>query len=310
MESTLRIKKLFWPVLTVALLGLAAIQFVPAPALVIPATLPAEQRAAHRLLNFEGISNFRDLGGYPTADGEQVKWGVLYRAATLAESSKADLANLQQLKLATLIDFRSAAEKQKEPDHLPDPSGFKVVEIPTLDEGNKAMVGEIMARIESGNFDGFDPDSLMLEANRQFASTFTPQFRQFIHTVLAADGAPIAWHCSAGKDRTGFAAAILLRILGVPQDMVMQDYMASSRYALESRKSQLLLLRMFKGEEAADKLAVLMGVEEAWLEAAFAEIDTTWGSFDNYVREGLGLTEADIAQLKATLLSTPAAAGV
>jgi protein-tyrosine phosphatase len=63
---------------------------------------------------------------------------------------------------------------------------------------------------------------------------------------------------------------------------------------------------VFKGEEAADKLAVLLGVEEAWLNAAFAQIDASWGSFDNYVREGLGLTEADIAQLKATLLSTPA----
>jgi protein-tyrosine phosphatase len=303
-------KKLFWSVFTVALLGVAAIQFVPAPALVIPATLPAEQREAHRLLNFEGISNFRDLGGYPTTDGRQVKWGVLYRAATLGESSKADLVGLQQLTLATLIDFRSSAEKTEEPDQLPDPTGFKVVEIPTLDEGNEAMVGEIMARIESGNFDGFDPNATMLEANRQFASTFTPQFRQFMQTVLEADGAPVAWHCSAGKDRTGFAAAILLRILGVPQDVVMQDYMASRQHALESRRSQLVLLRVFKGEEAADKLAVLMGVEEAWLEAAFAEIDAKWGSFDNYVREGLGLTEADIAQLQATLLSTPAAAGV
>ncbi len=70
----------------------------------------------------------------------------------------------------------------------------------------------------------------------------------------------------------------------------MQDYMASRQHALEARKSQLLLLRVFKGEEAADKLAVLLGVEEAWLNAAFAQIDASWGSFDNYVREGLGLS--------------------
>jgi protein-tyrosine phosphatase len=310
MEPTLNKQKLFWSSLAVALLAVTAIQFVPAPALLIPAALPAQQREAHRLLNFEGIDNFRDLGGYPTTDGRQVKWGVLYRAATLAESSRADLVGLQQLNLATLIDFRSAAEKKEEPNHLPDPTGFKVVDIPTLDDGNEAMVGEIAARIESGNFEGFDPNALMLEANRQFASTFTPQFRQFVHTVLQADGAPIAWHCSAGKDRTGFAAAILLRILGVPQDVVMQDYMASSQHALESRKSQLLLLRVFKGEEAADKLTVLMGVEETWLAAAFAEIDATWGSFDNYVRKGLELSEADIAQLKAALLSKSDTTGV
>ncbi len=302
-------KKLFWSVITLALLGIAVTQFVPAPALMIPAALPAEQREAHRLLNFEGVTNFRDLGGYPTTDGEQVKWGVLYRAASLAESSKADLRSLEQLKLATLIDFRSAAEKEEEPNQLSDPPGFTVVEIPTLDEGNKAIVGEIMARIESGDFDGFDPNALMLEANRQFASTFTPQFRQFIHTVLEADGAPIVWHCTAGKDRTGFAAAILLRILGVPRDVIMQDYMASKRYALDARRSQLLLLRLFKGTEAADKLAVLLGVEEAWLNAAFEQIDRSWGSFDNYVRDGLELTDADIAQLRATLLSTSTAAG-
>ena len=301
---------MLWSVLAMALLGVAAIQFVPAPAFVIPASLPAEQRETHRLLNFEGIANFRDLGGYATADGRQVKWGALYRSATLAESSRSDLYNLAQLQLATLIDFRSAAEKEAEPNRLPDPTGFKVVEIPTLDDGNKAMVGEIMARIESGNFDGFDPNALMLEGNRQFASTFTPQFTQFLQTVLAANGAPVLWHCSAGKDRTGFAAAILLRILGVPQDVVMQDYMASKQHALAARKSQLMLLRLFKGEEAADKLTVLLGVDESWLNAAFERIDASWGSFDNYVHAGLGLTEADVAQLRATLLTTPAPAGV
>jgi protein-tyrosine phosphatase len=303
-------KNLFWSVFTVALLAVGAIQFIPAPALVLPVELPAPQREAHRLLNFEGIPNFRDLGGHPTSDGQQVKWGVLYRAGTFTNSSNADLQSLEQLQLKALIDFRSTTEKEEEPSRLPDPIGFTVVEIPTLDDGNKAMAGDIMARIKSGNFEGFDPNQMMLDANRQFASTFTPQYRQFIHTVLEADGAPIVWHCTAGKDRTGFAAAILLRILGVPEDVVMRDYMDSKELALESRKFQLLLLRVFKGEEAADKLAVLLGVEEAWLKAAFEEIDATWGSFDNYLREGLELTDADIALLRAKLLSKPGITGV
>lgn len=300
----LKRKNLFWSVVIVSALSVAAIQFVPAPALLIPVELSAEQRDDHRLLNFEGIGNFRDMGGYPTSDGRQVKWGVLYRTGTLAHSSNADLEGLDRLGLKTLIDFRSAAEKQEEPNRLPEPASFEVVEIPTLDDGNKAMVGEIMARIESGDFDGFDPNALMLDANRQFATTFTPQFRQFMQTVLQADGAPIVWNCSAGKDRTGFASAILLRILGVPQDVVMQDYMASKHHSLDARKSQLRLLRVFKGEEAADKMTVLLGVEEAWLKAGFDEIDATWGSFDNYVREGLQLSAADIAQLKSTYLGS------
>jgi protein-tyrosine phosphatase len=283
-------------------LAIAVIQFIPSPPLVVPAQLAAEERSAHRLLNFEGISNFRDLGGYPAADGRAVKWGKLYRSGHLATASNADLAGLAELQLASFIDFRSGAEKTEEPNRLPDPASFALVEIPVLDEGNRNLFNEISTRIEEGTLGDFDPDLTMVQANRQFADEFTPQFRQFVDTVLEADGAPVLWHCTAGKDRTGFAAAVLLRILGVPQDIIMQDYLASSAPALESRRKELLMLRLFEGEETADKIAVMLGVEPAWLEAAFEQIDTTWGSFDNYVAEGLQLSAADVQRLRANLL--------
>lgn len=295
-------KKIFGLSVAAAALLVAVIQFIPAPPLVVPAELPAAQRSAHRQLNFEGIPNFRDLGGYRTANGKDVKWGKLYRSGSLATASNADLAGLRELHLATFIDFRSGAEKTAEPDRLPDPAGFAVVEIPVLDEGNKNLFGDISKRIEEDALGDFDPGHTMEQANRQFAGEFTPQFRQFIHAVLDANGAPVLWHCTAGKDRTGFAAAILLRILGVPQDVVMQDYMASKELALDARRNQIRMLRLFKGDETADKIAVLLGVEESWLEAAFAQIDTTWGSFDNYVTDGLQLTAADVQRLRENLL--------
>lgn len=295
-------KNLLWTAFGVLVLAMAVVQFIPAPALLVPAALPAEQREAHRLLNFEGIANFRDLGGYATADGKQVRWGKLYRSGTFAQASRADLQNLPKLGLQTFIDFRSSAEQEEEANRLPEPPGFQVVNIPILDDGNKALVGEVMQRIESGDFDDFDPSQAMLQANRQFASDFTPQISEFVHTVLAADGNPVVWHCSAGKDRTGFAAAVLLRILGVPQQTVMQDYMASLEPALASRQNQIRMLRLFKGEQVAEKLQVMMGVEEAWLEAAFEQVDATWGSFDNYLHEGLQLSDKDIARLRDTLL--------
>lgn len=295
-------KRLFWFLFGVIAIIFATIQFIPSPKVVPPATVENAQREAHRLLAFEGIANFRDLGGYRTTDGRQVKWGVLYRTGTLAHASRSDLKALETLNLRTLIDFRSAAEKEEEPNTLPDPVPFTVVEIPIMDEGNKAMVAEIFERVESGNFDGFDPNSTMINANRQFASTFVPQYKQFIDTVQRNNGSPVVWHCSAGKDRAGFAAAILLRLLGVPQDVVMADYMASKQNALNARANQIRLLRLFKGDEAADKLSALLGVEEPWLTAAFEEIDTQWGSFDNYRREALQLTDDDVARLKASLL--------
>ncbi len=286
------------------LLVIGVIQFIPSAPVAIPAQLPAEQREDARVLNFEGIHNFRDLGGYPTLDGRTVKWGVLYRSGTLHEASRSDLAYLQQLDLHTMVDFRSSAEKEEEPDQLPDPTEFQAVEIPTLDGGDNSVANEIMARIDSGNFSDFEPESFMLEANRHFASRFTPQYRQFLRTVLAAEGEPVLWHCSAGKDRAGFAAAILLRILGVEADVVVQDYALSKQYALDARKRDLFLLRLFKGDEAADKLAVIMGVEPEWLQAGFDQIDADYGNFDGYVREGLGLSEEDVARLKDLLLES------
>lgn len=285
------------------LLIVGIIQFIPSPPVIVPAQLAAAERDAHRLLNFEGIANFRDLGGYPTTDGRRVKWGVLYRTGTLAHASRSDLDALTSLQLRTLIDFRSALEKEEEPNRLPDPHGFQVVEIPTLDAGNQSLVEEIFERVDSGNFHGFDPDATMVDGNRAFATEFTPQFRQFMREVLAANGAPVAWHCSAGKDRTGFASAILLRILGVDDNTVMRDYMASKEPALAARTNDMRLLRLFKGDEAADKLTVLLGVEEHWLRASFDAIDAAWGSFDAYVRDGLQLSEADVATLRATLLT-------
>ena len=299
-------KKLTAAGLALFLLTIGIIQFIPSPPVNIPAQLPAEQREASRVLNFEGIHNFRDIGGYPTVDGRTVKWGVLYRSGTLHEASRSDLNYLQQLNLHTMVDFRSTAEKEEEPDQLPDPVGFQVVEIPTLDGGDNSVANEIMARIDSGDFSDFEPESFMLEANRHFASRFTPQFRQFLQTVLDANGEPVLWHCSAGKDRAGFASAILLRILGVDADVVVQDYTLSKQYALDARKRDLMLLRLFKGAEAADKLAVIMGVEPEWLRAGFDQIDADYGSFDNYVREGLGLSDRDVAELRVLLLEPSA----
>ncbi len=295
-------KVLFWSAFVLLVAIMAVIQFIPSAPVIVPSQLPQQEREAHRVFNFEGIANFRDLGGYATEDGRQTRWGVLYRSGNFSTASRSDSAVLSGLGLSSLVDFRSAAEKEEEPHQLPEPLTFELVEIPVMDGGDHSVADEIIARIESGDFDSFDPDGFMITANRKFASTFTPQFREFIELVQEADGEPIAWHCSAGKDRTGFAAAILLRILGVPMTTVLDDYALSREYALAARQKDLTLLRLFKGQQAAEKLAVVMGVEREWLEAAFAEIDARYGDFDSYVEQGLGLDEAGVQRLRATLL--------
>lgn len=295
-------KTLFWSAFALLTLIMGVIQFIPSAPVLVPSQLPPEERTAHRLLNFEGIANFRDLGGYETEDGRHTRWGVMYRSGNFSTASRSDNAVLTSLGLASLVDFRSAAEKEEEPNQLPDPLPFALVEIPTLDGGDHSVADEIIARIESGDFADFDPDAFMITANRMFATNFTPQFSEFIQIVLNAKGQPVAWNCSAGKDRTGFAAAILLRILGVPMETILADYTLSKEYALAARQKELMMLRLFKGDEVADKLAVLLSVEKPWLEASFEEIDKQYGSFDAYIEQALGLGPADVQQLRNSLL--------
>jgi protein-tyrosine phosphatase len=291
-----------WGAFAGLLVAFAAIQFVPDKPVVVPATLPPGEREQHRLLEFEGVANFRDLGGYATSDGRRVRWGRLYRSGNFAAATSADQRALNGLGLVNLIDFRSEFEKAEEPNRLLDPVEFEITEIPILDAGNQAMVEQLTARIESGDFGDFDPDAFMLTANAEFTSKYTGQLAAFMQEILDADGAPVVWHCTAGKDRTGIAAALLLRILGVPQATVVDDYMLSKDQALQARRFDLFMLDLFKGQEAADKVRLLLGVEERWLAAAFARIDQDWGDFDSYRRQGLGVSDDEVARLQAALL--------
>jgi protein-tyrosine phosphatase len=184
---------------------------------------------------------------------------------------------------------------------LPGNPGFQVLELPIFDT-NSQLGKDIRDKIMNGDVTGIDAGQLLIDANTQFASEFTPQFKTFVQEVQAANGRPVMFHCTAGKDRTGFAAAILLRILGVPPETVMQDYLLSKEYALQARARDIFILRLTKGQETAAIVEKLSGVEAVYLQAAFDEIDARYGSFDAYVRDGLGLSETDIQTLRSALL--------
>jgi protein-tyrosine phosphatase len=254
-----------------------------------------------RVLPFRGIANFRDLGGYPAADGKRVKWGILYRSGHLAKATSSDLNTLQALNIETVIDFRSAQEKEKEPDRLPNTGSIKTLALPMLDVVNEAMSKEIHAVVENKNYHDFDPDQKMMAMYQLIASEYAAEYQLFMQTILAAEGKPVLWHCTAGKDRTGFGAAILLRLLGVSHQVILEDYLLSNKYAAK-RRSLILFLRLTKGKEIIKIAKKMMSVDKTWIQAAFHAVDQQWGSFENYAKEGLALSPADIAQLRATLL--------
>jgi protein-tyrosine phosphatase len=269
----------------------------------LPRRLPPTQREPGRRIPFDGPGNLRDLGGYQTTDGHTVRWGALYRSDHLGRLSARDLGHFRQLELAVLVDFRSNAERTEAPNRLPHDHRIRVIELPLFnDNATSVTSAELRARIARGDIAGIDAAALLIEANQRLVTEFTPVYRQFIAEVLAARGAPVLFHCTAGKDRTGFAAALLLRLLGVPEAAILADYLRSQTYSLAARRREMLLLRLLKGPQVTALVRDLLGVEAAYLQAAFTAVEQTYGSFAAYARDGLGLSAQDLAALRAALL--------
>ena len=250
-----------------------------------------------RRLDFSGAKNFRDLGGYRTVDGRAVLWGVLYRSDQLQKLTNSDINHLTSLTLDRIVDFRAKHEKEEAPDRIPANSDIRIVEIPILDSSTEIWRDSHDLFLKD-NLRNIDPVKFMIETNIELATRFTPQMRQFFHELFSTGGRPLLFHCAAGKDRTGFAAATLLRILGVPMEVVMEDYLLSNQYYLSAYSWSLFLIRLMKGKRFSNVVKGFLEVVPAYLCAAFEAIDREFGSFEKYVRNGLGLTDQDIKHLR------------
>lgn len=263
------------------------------------AGMPDHVRQRH--LALEGAPNFRDLGGYATTDGRHVRWGQFYRSDDLAALTDADLEKVSALGLKLVCDFRSEAEKQAEPDRLPAGSPPAVADLAIGAES--FMVEDLRERISSGDLEGLDLRGMMIEGNRQFATTFSPQYAAMFERIQQPEDRPALVHCTAGKDRAGFASAMILSVLGVPRETVMEDFLLTNHYTRSATERQLLMIEVFSLFRAdADALRPLFGVEPAYLEAAFQAIDERWGDFDTYRRDGLGLDDAEVEAFRAAVL--------
>jgi protein-tyrosine phosphatase len=272
----------------------------PIPRYLDPRSVQAHTSNRNRHLIFSGAQNFRELGGYPALDGKSIRWKRLYRSDALHKLTWNDLKRLNGLGLARIIDFRSQFEKNQQPNRLPPELASRLVEIPILDSSTQfvqASRDEVIRKLKS-----IDPVHFLTQTNVELATRYTPEMRKFMEVLLSADGGPVLIHCTAGKDRTGFAAAILLRILGVPQEIVMADYLLTNQYVITAHRWRLSLLRLWKGKQVAQTVTGMLQAQPAYLSAAFQAIDQNHGSFDGYIRNALQLTASDVEYLKSLYL--------
>lgn len=266
---------------------------------VIPAELPAEAREAHRRLPVEGAPNLRDLGGYTTRDGRRLRWGVLYRSDNLADLSDDDVAYLERLALERVVDFRSPGERERDPDRLPE--GLPVTLQPIFGEGLDP--GELQEKLLSGEVEAGEAAGWLVEGNRAFVTEFRDVYARFLHDLAEPENLPTLFHCTAGKDRAGFAAALVLLALDVPRETAMRDYLLTNEYSAAKTERMLSLIRLvslFRTDPA--DVRPLFEARPSYLEAAFATIDAKHGSTGDYLRDALGVDDSTRAKLRANLL--------
>jgi protein-tyrosine phosphatase len=165
------------------------------------------------------------------------------------------------------------------------------------------MVKDLRKRIQSGDLDGLDLRGMMVEGNRQFATTFAPQYAAMFERITKPENLPALVHCTAGKDRAGFASALILSVLGVPRETVMEDFLLTNHYTAAATEKRLRMIKIFSLFRAdTDALRPLFGVEPAYLEAAFESIEKSHGDFDSYRRSALGLDDAEVVAFRALAL--------
>jgi protein-tyrosine phosphatase len=240
----------------------------------------------------EGAPNFRDLGAYPSENGKHTVSRKIFRSQMLAQLSDSDMAKMKEWGVRTVIDFRGDAEVSEKPSRLPE--GVKMIRLP-VDLGRNDTL-QLMQQLMSGSLDSARCVAFMQEANRRFVTEFIPQYRAFFDILLQAESYPAVFHCTEGKDRTGFAAAMLLSALGVDWDTVMADYLLTNQCLKPPAPAPQL------PEQAISALRQMRGVQPSYLNAAKEEIIKRYGSIDNYLYQALNVGEAEKDRLKQYLL--------
>lgn len=254
---------------------------------------------AEQSLRLSAAPNFRDAGGHRTADGRWVKMGLIYRSDQLDRMGSADLALLETLGFGTVADLRTQSERDREPDRIPQGADHIILDVAADAAGSLGGdMRQAMAKIAAG-----EGAQMLIEANRDFV--IQPSARAAyaaLITKIALGDAPLVYHCTAGKDRTGWASAIILSLVGVPRETVMQDYLASNIYL--AQKNQAILADARKSGAAIDArhLEAVLTVRSEFIDAAFEEVDVRYGSFEDYARDGLGLDADIVDRLRARLL--------
>ncbi|MFI1936828.1 tyrosine-protein phosphatase [Streptomyces purpureus] len=285
----------------------AATAAVPAAASAAVPGRRTHAATAVRHIPLQGAVNVRDLGGYPTYGGDRVRRGLVYRADGLNRLTDADVTTLAGLRLGTVVDFRIPVEVQYDgADRLP--AGVALVSRPVTDNGLytqlRTVIGSRDPVRQEEMLGNGKAAAFMREVYRSFVTSpgNRAQFGATLRDIARPGAAPLMYHCTAGKDRTGWTSYLLLTVVGVPEWEAVADFLASNTFRAAYDAKLRESLKQAGLMQNPDLLIPLQEVRKEYLETALAEVKSGYGGLHRYLTTGLGLDLGTLAALHARLV--------
>ena len=259
------------------------------------------------LIEFQKLNNTRDLGGMTGYGGRRIKTGKLLRSGQLFPASDDDKEKLGSM-VDIIMDFRSGQEVFEKPD--PKVSGADYLHLPAFKELAAGVTREESSDKSLFRTMGTDPEKSMEHMCRVYTSFVADQhciscYRTFLNILLKEHEKGVLWHCTAGKDRTGFAALLIQEILGVEKDDIVRDYLQTNEHLDGEIKDILKKIRSKHesfDERNQEALSVLFGARIEFLDALYGKADELYGSFSGFLKEGLKVTDKETERLRAMYL--------
>ncbi|MEW2416280.1 tyrosine-protein phosphatase [Streptomyces sp. NPDC046866] len=274
-----------------------------------PATATATATATEtiRQIPLQGAVNVRDLGGYDTYTGGRVRQGLVYRSDALGKLTAADITTVSGLGLTKVVDFRIPMEVRYDgADRLPP--GLAATSRPVSDLG---LYGTLVTAISSGDpvqqeqmLGGGRAEAYMRDIYRTFVTNpeNRAQFAATLREVADGNQGPLLFHCTSGKDRTGWTSYVLLRALAVPKETAERDYLASNTFRAAYDAQVRAGLKQSGRMQNPDLLIPLQEVRQDYLDAATAQLEADYGGFYGYLVNGLGLDLRTLSKLQDKLV--------
>jgi len=251
------------------------------------------------------VPNMRDLGGWPTRDGGRVRRGLVYRSTELNQLAGPDMDAFAALGIRSVYDLRTEVERTAQPDHLPP--GTKHVVLDVFSDSKDAAPAQLFNVLSdpkaAEEMLGGGKGLTLFEAGYREIVTLSSAgtgYHRLFSDIAQPEHGPALFHCTTGKDRTGWAAASLLTLLGVSDELVMKEYLLTNAELLPSEQPAVERFQAMGGDPAL--IRPVIGVAPEYLEAAFDEMRKRFGTIEGYFSEALGMGEGAQQALRAALI--------